>query len=286
MIKTTSTIVLMLAGLLGAVPVAMAAESGGEHHIERQKWSFGGLRGQYDKAQLQRGFQVYQESCSQCHGLKRVHFRNLVQKGGPEFPEDAVKELAANWPNQVTDGPNDAGEMFERPAKLSDPIFGPYKNDKAARAGQGGALPPDLSNIVKARNVHNQPFWLQHVVAMARDIAVGYQEGGADYVYGILTGYADPPAGLKMADGMNYNVAFPGHQIAMPPPLSQDTFRKYADGSGSLEKNAADVVAFLTWASDPSLDSRKSTGWLVLLYLLITTVLLWLGKRRIWKDVH
>ncbi|MDO9384771.1 MAG: cytochrome c1 [Hyphomicrobiaceae bacterium] len=270
--------------LLASAP-AFAAEGGG-HHIDRQTWAFGGLTGQYDKAQLQRGFQIYKDVCSACHGMKRVYFRNLVQPGGPEFPEASVKELAAQWPNQITDGPNDAGEMFDRPAKLSDPMLGPYKNDKAARAAQGGALPPDLSNIAKARNVHNSAFWPKHVWLMAKDIATGYQEGGADYLYALLTGYQEPPAGVKLADGMNYNVAFPGHQIAMAPPLSKEGFQTYADGSGSLEKNAADVAAYLTWASDPSLNSRKSTGWVVLLYLLVTTVLLWLGKKRIWANAH
>lgn len=282
----TSLIALGLLFAIAAASPAAAEDAAAHHEIEHQVWSFGGLKGQYDKAQLQRGFQIYKDVCSGCHGLKRVYFRNLVQKGGPEFPEASVKELAAQWPNQITDGPNDAGEMFERPAKLSDPVFGPYKNEKAARAAHGGALPPDLSNIIKARNVHNSAFWPKHVLLMARDIVTGYQEGGADYVYGILTGYQDPPADMKMADGMNYNVAFPGHQIAMSPPLAKEAFQTYADGSGSLEKNAADVAAFLTWASDPSLNSRKSTGWVVLLYLLITTVLLWLGKKRIWANAH
>lgn len=276
---------MAIAVLLALAPGAMAAE-GGEHHIERQTWAFGGLRGQYDKAQLQRGFQIYKDVCSGCHGMKRLFFRNLAQPGGPEFPEASVKALAEQWPNQITDGPNDAGEMFDRPAKLSDPILGPYKNDKAARAAQNGALPPDLSNIAKARNVHNSAFWPIHVGLMARDIATGYQEGGADYLYALLTGYGEPPAGVTVADGMHYNAAFPGHQIAMSPPLAKDAFQTYADGSGSLEKNAADIAAFLTWASDPSLNSRKSTGWVVLLYLLITTVLLWLGKKRIWADAH
>ncbi len=134
-------------------PRHAASAAGDAPHIERQTWSFGGFRGQYDQAQLQRGFQIYKDVCSNCHGLKRVHFRNLVQPGGPEFPEEAVKALAAAWPNKITDGPDDKGKMFERPAKLFDPILGPYKNDKEARANQNGALPPDLSLIAKARNV-------------------------------------------------------------------------------------------------------------------------------------
>ena len=275
---------LAFAGLAALAPQAMAA--GDAIHIERHEWPFAGLTGQFDKAQLQRGFQIYKDVCSACHGLKRVYFRNLVEEGGPEFPEEAVKALAAEWPNQITDGPNDDGEMFERPAKLSDPILGPYKNDKAARAAQGGALPPDLSNIVKARNTHNSAFWPTHIALMAKDIVTGYQEGGSDYLYALLTGYKEAPEGMSMADGMNYNAAFPGHQIAMAAPLAKDGYQTYADGSGSLEKNAADVTAFLTWASDPSLNARKSTGWIVLIYLLITTVLLWIGKKRIWASAH
>ena len=277
---------LVLAGSLVFATSGIALAAGEAPHIDRQAWSFGGLKGQYDKAQLQRGFQIYKDVCSACHGLKRVYFRNLVQKGGPEFPEASVKELAAQWPNKIMDGPNDTGEMFERAAGLPDPVLGPYRNDQAARAAQNGALPPDLSNIAKARNTHNNAFWPVHVWLMAKDIATGYQEGGADYLYALLTGYHEAPAGVTVADGMNYNAAFPGHQIAMAPPLAKDAFQTYADGSGSLEKNAADVAAFLTWASDPSLNDRKSTGWVVLLYLLITTVLLWLGKKRIWANAH
>lgn len=268
---------------------AMAGEIGGHAapHIERQKWSFAGFWGQYDKAQLQRGFQIYQNVCANCHGLKRLSFRNLVEKGGPEFPEESVKKLAKEWPNKITDGPNDAGEMFERDALLSDRILGPFKNEKAARAAFGGALPPDLSVIAKARGVENHSGWAKHLlIDMPKDVLAGYQEGGADYLYALLTGYEDPPEGFKLNDGMNYNTAFPGNQISMPAPLSKDGPVKYQDGSGSLEENARDIAAFLSWAADPSLNDRKYIGWQVMLYLLITTILLGLGKRRLWASVH
>lgn len=281
--------VLAAALSLAASLPAVAAEGGGHHEIERHHWSFGGITGQYDKAQLQRGFQVYKEVCSACHGLNRVAFRNLVEKGGPEFPEEAVKALAAEWPNQIVDGPNDEGKMFERPAKLSDRMMGPYKNDNEARAMQNGALPPDLSLIVRARNLHSEAPWYTHIFLMARDVLTGYQEGGADYLYALLTGYREPPAGVQMAEGMNYNVAFPGHQIAMAQPIPEGGAVEYQEGAGakmSLEQNAADVTAFLAWAADPSLNSRKQTGWVVLLYLLVTTVLLYVGKRRIWAKMH
>lgn len=263
---------------------AFAAESG-HAEIERQKWPFAGFRGQFDKAQLQRGFAVYEKVCANCHGLSRIYFRNLVQPGGPEFPEEAVKALAAAWPNQITDGPNDEGKMFERPAKLSDPIRGPYHNAQEARAAQNGALPPDLSLIVKARNVERNSSWYTQPFLMLGDIAKGYQEGGADYLHALLTGYTDPPAGVTVSDGMYYNKAFPGHQLAMPPPLTDDAV-KYADGTpATLENHARDITAFLAWAADPTLDQRKRIGWSAMLYLLITTVLLYLGKKRIWAAI-
>jgi ubiquinol-cytochrome c reductase cytochrome c1 subunit len=276
-----------LALVLAAIPgAALAAEEGGHGvHIERQTWSFGGFTGQYDPAQLQRGFQIYKDNCSYCHGLKRVRFRNLVEPGGPQFPEESVKALALSWPNKIVDGPNDEGKMFEREPKLFDPILGPYKNEKEARAAQNGALPPDLSLIAKARGVAYTGTWWAHPFSMMRDIATSYQEGGPDYIYALLTGYHEAPADVKLAEGMQYNAAFPGHQIAMPPPLAKDNFVKYQDGTGSLEQNAHDIAAFLAWASDPHLNTRKSTGWLVILYLLVTTGLLYAGKRRLWSKI-
>jgi ubiquinol-cytochrome c reductase cytochrome c1 subunit len=276
---------------LGLLAIPVAAEDAGHDHFEykRQKWSFGGITGQYDKAQLQRGFQVYKEVCANCHGLSRIYFRNLAERGGPEFPEAAVKELAAKWPNQPLAEPNDNGDttdkkgnLLTRPALPSDPILGPYRNDKAARAAQNGALPPNLSVIAKARDLHNGGFWVNHLLAMGRDVASSYQEGGPDYIYNLLVNYSEPPAGFKLADGMQYNKAYPGNQIAMVPPLSAENFVKYQDGKGSLEDNSRDVSAFLAWAADPALNQRKAMGWSVMLYLFITCILLYLGKKRVW----
>ncbi len=280
-----------LRAVAGALLLALAAPcpalaGGGEHiHIERQSWSFAGFTGQYDNEQLQRGFQVYQENCANCHGMKRVAFRNLSEPGGPEFPVEAVKALAAGWPNKIVDGPNDKGKMFERPALPSDRILGPHKNEQEARDTFNGALPPDLSVIAKARGIEPTAPWYTHIFLMMRDILTGYQEAGPDYIYALLTGYADPPQGFPMGDGMNYNVAFPGHQIAMVPPLAKDNFIKYQNGTGSLEANARDVAAFLAWAADPTLNTRKRIGWQVMLYLFVTTLLLFLAKRRLWARV-
>ncbi|MCH9806506.1 MAG: cytochrome c1 [Alphaproteobacteria bacterium] len=283
-IRASLAAVAVMGGLTGT---ALAA-GGGEAHIHRHHWSFGGITGQFDRNQLRRGFQVYQEVCAACHGLERVRFRNLVEPGGPEFDEEAVKALAAEWPNQIADGPNDEGEMFERPAKLSDIIKGPYKNDKEARAAQGGALPPDLSLTTRARGVHTDAPWYQHIPMMARDIFTGYQEGGADYLYALLTGYAEKPEGFHLAEGMNYNKYFPGQQIAMAQPLDDEGSVEYQENAGakmSLKQNAEDVTAFLAWAADPSLNARKQLGWSVMIYLLITTLLLYFAKKSIWRNV-
>jgi len=175
--------------------------------------------------------------------------------------------------------------MFEREPKPFDPILGPFKNDKEARAAQNGALPPDLSLVAKARNVEYTGTWWAHPFSMLRDIATSYQEGGADYIYALLTGYHEAPSGMTMAEGMHYNAAFPGHQIAMSPPLANDNFVKYQGDWGTFDQNARDIAAFLAWSADPTLNTRKSTGWLVMLYLLVTTGLLYAGKRRIWSNI-
>ena len=322
----------LAAGLMAiAAPTAMAAGDGPT--IERNQWSFGGFSGQFDKAQLRRGFQVYQEVCAACHGLKRVYFRNLVQPGGPEFPEESVKALAAAWPNQIFDGPNDAGDIADRkgnvvkrPAKLADPILGPYDNDNQARAAQNGALPPDLSLMARARNVDYTGSVAAHPLSMLRDVAVGYQEGGADYLYALMTGYAEkapaytrdkdhlkpvankdvkdekavercasvavgeagsPDVCSPLQDGMHYNKYFAGGQIAMPQPaVATVKYQADAGATAGLEQSSKDLAAFLSWTADPKLSERKRLGWQVILYMLITSVLLYVAKKRIWKSAH
>lgn len=322
---------VVAAGLsAAALLISMPAHAASGPSIPRVEWSFDGPTGQFDRAQLQRGFQVYQNVCSACHGLSRLSWRNLVQPGGPAFPEEAVKALAKDWPNKITDGPNDAGEMFERDALLSDPILGPYKNEQAARAAQNGAYPPDLSLMARARNPEYKGSAIAHGPHMLKDILTGYQAGGPNYLYALLTGYTEVPSYVReenghlklvgsegaggkaveqcasvtpgedgkpdvcnpLADGMNYNAAFPGHQIAMPAILADGAveYPKGPDGNplvpATLDQHARDVAAFLAWAADPHLDQRKATGWQALLFLLVTTVLLFLGKKRIWSRIE
>ena len=223
----------------------------------RQVWSFNGVFGTYDRAALQRGFQVYKEVCAACHPVKHLAFRDLAEIG---YSEDEVKGIAAQV--QVTDGPNDSGEMYQRPGRPSDPIPSPFANDQAARAANNGALPPDLSLITKAR------------------------EGGADYVYAIPTGYKDAPAGMKINPNMNYNEYFAGHQIAMPPPLSPDQV-KFADGTpATVPQMAHDVVTFLSWAAEPTLEQRHRIGFKVILFLIVATGVFYAAKRKVWSRVH
>ncbi len=289
-IRTVAPLRMALAAIAGiGCAQAPALAAGGEAaHIERQEWSFAGVGGQYDRNQLRRGFQVYKDVCASCHAIERVKFRNLVQPGGPQFDEEAVKALAAGWDNKITDGPNDDGEMFEREPKLSDKIKGPYKNEKEARSIQNGAYPPDLSLMTRARGVHTDASWYIHIPMMARDVLTGYAEGGADYVYALLIGYEEAPEGFHLAEGMNYNKYFPGNQIAMVPPIPEGGAVEYLENAGaksSKEQNAKDVTAFLAWAADPSLNERKQLGWTVMFYLLITTLLLYFAKKKIWTRV-
>jgi len=283
-IRTGAVGAAIAAGLWLAADRVVAAEE--QAHGLRQHWTFGGLLGHFDQAQLQRGFKVYTEVCSRCHGVKRLAFRNLAQPGGPDFAEAAVKSLAATY--QVDDAPDDEGKIKKRPAKLADAIPSPYANEQEARFAQNGALPPDLSLIVRARAIESdRPFYLVPF-AMLGDIFRAYQEAGADFVYAYLTGYADAPADVKLADFMNYNTVFPGHQTAMPNPFTGgDGLVKYDDGTpATVDNYARDVVAFLAWAADPRLEERKRLGLLVMGYLLITAVLLGFAKRRIWSAAH
>ncbi len=286
MITMSKTLRVLLATGLMALG-AQSANAAEAVAIERQSWPFAGFFGTFDRAQLQRGYQVYTEVCAACHELQRIPFRNLSQKGGPEFPEDSVRALAASV--QVQDGPNDQGQMFKRPGRLSDKPPPLYANENEARSMHNGAYPPDLSLMARARNTENITSWYLHPFLMLRDIAVSYQEGGSDYLYALLTGYHEkPPAGVEVMEGMHYNAAFPGHQIGMANPFAGgDGQVTYTDGTPATVQNyAKDVSAFLAWTADPNHDQRKKTGWAVILYLLVTAVLLYIGKKRLWARVH
>ncbi len=252
--KTKLLLSLCLAAVLGfAAPVH--ANEGVETPVV--PWSFKGPVSTYDRAALQRGFQVYKQVCAACHSLNRVAYRNLAALG---YNEAEIKAIAAEA--SITDGPNDDGEMFERPGRPSDHFKAPFANDQAARAANNGGLPPDLSLIIRAR------------------------ADGPNYVFGLLTGYTAPPAGFKLNEGMNYNRVFAGNQIAMPQPLMKDSVT-YSDGMpASIEQEAKDVVTFLAWASDPTMEARKQTGLKAMLFLALFSVLMYATKRRVWKDLH
>jgi ubiquinol-cytochrome c reductase cytochrome c1 subunit len=241
--------------LVGSINDAQA--SGDSVKPPAQKWTFQGLFGTLDRAAMQRGFQVYNEVCAGCHSLRLVAYRNLMDIG---FTEDQVKTIAAE--KEVTDGPNDEGEMFDRPARPSDKFVSPFPNVQAARSANNGAFPPDLSLIVKAR------------------------VGGADYLHALLTGYKEePPKGVKLAENMAYNVYFTGHQIAMPSPLSDDGV-EYADKTkATVAQMSQDVTTFLAWASEPEMEERKRLGVKAILFLIVFTGMLYALKRKIWADI-
>ena len=248
--------------LVFAVPIAAGAQEDLNHapEIAHQGWSFSPPFGTFDDAQLQRGFEVYRTICANCHSMRLLSYRNLGEPGGPEFPPKKVEEIASQA--QVPDGPNDKGEMFQRPARPSDHFPSPFANEQQARNANNGALPPDLSVMAKAR------------------------EGGPDYIYAILTGYTDPPQGFQLAPGMHYNKAFPGHQLAMPPPLS-DGVITYSDGTKpTLDNYARDVAAYLMWAAEPKLEERHKTGTRVMIYLIVFAVIMYLAKRAVWARLH
>ncbi len=263
-------------GLLGASSTARAAE--GAPVPSQQTWSFSGPFGTFDRGQLQRGLKVYREVCASCHGLSMIAFRNLGEPGGPEFTPAQVAAIAAEY--QIKDGPNDQGDMFERPGRPADRFPSPFANTAAAQAAFGGSAPPDLSVMTKARTFERGfPTFLL-------DMVTQYQETGADYMYALLTGYEDPPAGFQLPDGAAYNKYFPGHSIRMPPPLS-DGQVEYTDGApATLDQYAKDVTTFLAWAAEPHLEARKRMGLQVMIFLAVLAILLYFTKKRIWHDVE
>lgn len=244
--------------LMGSATTVYAEEGSSHGHaIAEQNWSFDGIFGTYDRAALQRGFQVYKEVCSACHSMNRLSYRNLADLG---YSEAEIKAIAADV--TITDGPNDEGEMFERPGRPSDHFRAPYANIQAAKYANNGAYPPDLSLIAKARH------------------------GGADYIHAILTGYGEPPADKELLSGQYWNKAMPGNIIAMPQPINAGQV-SYSDGTAQdVDQYARDVAQFLTWASEPHMEVRKRTGIKVFLFLLVFTGVLYAAKRKIWSNIH
>jgi ubiquinol-cytochrome c reductase cytochrome b/c1 subunit len=274
---------LCAVALIALTDVRPAAAQGHEHEHETPtppmlKWSFAGPFGKYDPGQLQRGFKVYKEVCSNCHSLTMIAFRNLADPGGPEFTVAQAQAIAAQY--KIKDGPDDHGEMFERPGRLADYFPPPFPNEQAARASNGGAYPPDMSVLAKARTYE------RGFPTFVFDIFTQYQEQGPDYIAAVLKGYEQKPADMQMAPGMMYNKYFPGHGIAMPPPIS-DGQVTFDDGSpATLDQYSRDVAAFLMWTAEPHLDDRKRIGFQVMVYLLLLAGLLYFTKKQVWRDVE
>ena len=223
-------------------------------------WTFKGLFGKFDRASLQRGYQVYTEVCAACHSMKYLSYRNLSEKGGPEFSVAQAKAIAASF--EVTDGADTDGGMFTRPGKLSDKFVMPYENVKAAEAANGGAYPPDMSVLVKARG------------------------GGVDYIYSLLQGFEEAPSGMILDEGVHYNKYMYGNKIKMSAPLS-DGIIEYSDGTNaSVEQMSKDVTTFLMWAAEPSLEARHQMGFKAIVYLIILTILVYFSMKRIWSRVE
>lgn len=271
------TLVSTLLSLVLASSIGTAAMAAGDAKTPReQKWSFSGPFGTYDKGQLQRGLKVYVELCAACHSLDRIAFRNFTELG---YSEDQIKTLAANY--DVTDGPNEEGEMFDRPAILSDYFPNPFPNAEAAAFANNGAAPPDLSLMAKARAT------TRGFPQFVFDIFTMYNEGGPDYLYSLLTGYQDPPSDVEITEGTYYNPYFlSGISLSMAPPLS-DGIVTYDDGAPeTVDQYAKDVTAFMMWAAEPKLEERKSLGFKVMIFILIFSCLLYLSKKSVWSRVE
>ncbi|MBS0639349.1 MAG: cytochrome c1 [Proteobacteria bacterium] len=250
----------LLGGLLAVLCLAgpISARAAEEHiPLPNEHWSFESALGGFDLASAQRGFQVYSQVCANCHSMKFLHYRDL---SGIGLNAEQIKAVAATF--TVPLGLNDEGQPVEGPALPSSRFRSPFPNDKAATAANNGALPPDLSLIVNAR------------------------EGGPNYVFGVLTGYGNPPAGVAVAEGTYYNRVFPGHQIKMPQPL-QDGTVTYTDGTpNTLNQQARDVVTFLYWAANPEMVERKAMGVKAVLFLVFMTGLTYVVKKKVWADAH
>lgn len=249
--------------ILSYILVANISLASEQKHPMEKKWQFEGVFGTVDRQAAQRGYQVYKEVCSACHSMKLVAFRNLLttkdSKEGIGFSVEEVKALAKEYKMKDLD---DSGSEIERDGLPSDYFVSPYPNEKAARASNNGAYPPDLSLIIKAR------------------------EEGPNYVYSLLQGYKEqPPAGFVVPKTHYYNPYFAGSLISMPPPLS-DNIVTYADGTNAtIEQMSYDIVNFLQWTAEPEMEARKRMGIKVTLFLTVFTVVFYLAKKIIWARI-
>jgi ubiquinol-cytochrome c reductase cytochrome b/c1 subunit len=273
------------ATLIGGSQPAAAQEQAAkdqakEHEVPpppRNTWSFAGPFGKFDRGQLQRGLKVYREVCQRCHSLSSVSFRTLSEEGGPEFSPEEVEKIAKQY--KVAGIPDEQGNPVMRVAVPSDRFPPPFPNEQAARFTNNGSLPPDMSVLAKARQYE------RGFPAFMFDAILPYQELGVDYIVALLKGYDTKPADMTLAPGMQYNTYFPGHGIGMPPPLF-DGAVNYTDGSPqTVDQYAKDIAAFLMWTAEPSLEQRKRIGFVVLIYLIGLTTLLYLSKRKVWHAV-
>jgi ubiquinol-cytochrome c reductase cytochrome b/c1 subunit len=266
-----------VAAIAVAALAGQAARAAESDLPPRLKWSFAGPFGLYDEAQLQRGFKVYHDVCQNCHGINLLAFRNLADLGGPGFTTAQATAIAAQ--DQVTDGPNDQGDMFQRAGRLADYIPAPFPNEQAARA-RYNAVPPDFSTLAKARGIERGFPWFVF------DMFTQYQEGGVDYIAGFLSGYEDAPAGFSLPPGASYNKYFPGHTTSMPKPLV-DGQVDYTDGSpATVEQYGKDVAAFLMWVAEPHMEARKRLGFQVMVFLIVLAGLLYFTKKKVWAQVQ
>jgi cytochrome c1 len=271
-----SIFAFVLAGSLVALVLPASAQMTEQVPPPRQKWSFAGPFGKYDEAQLQRGFKIYREVCSNCHSLAMVAFRNLADVGGPGFTEAQAEAVAAEYKVKDLD---DQGNQIERAGRLADHFPPPFANELAAKANYGVA-PPDMSTLAKARSYQRGFPWFVF------DMITQYQEQGPDYIAAYINGYTEAPKGFVVPQGAHYNEYFPGHNTAMPPPL-QDGQVTYDDGTPqTVQQYGKDVAAFLMWAAEPHLVARKRIGFQVIVFLIVLSGLLYFTKKKVWSDVH
>ena len=231
--------------------------SGSGNDLPKHNWSFKGLTGTFDKSAVQRGFKVYREVCSGCHSMSLLYYRDLIDIG---FSDEEVKAIAAEY--TVIDGPNEEGEMFERPAKPSDRFVAPFSNEQEARISNNGSYPPDLSVITKAK------------------------KHGPDYIFNLLLGYTEPPVDFELGEGMYYNKWKEGHQISMAQPLDEG-YVDYDDGTeNNLPQLAEDITTFLVWSAEPELEERKKLGIKVILFFIVLGSIVFIVKNRLWREIH